>query len=520
MAGVIPRKVKGFRDIGPELNSLRQRIVKAASEVYRRYGFEHWDTPLLEYAEVIGKDLPDSDTPEQGIYAFPNPEVEPALDGEGREVRDQDNNVVMTHHLLAMRYDLTAPLARRYAEDLMARMEFRGSAIKPPLFRRFQYGPVFRFEAKLDPGRFREFWQLDFDTVGTPDVAADAEACCILCDALEAIGLGRGTYEVRVNNRKLHKGLFELVGISDEARARDCLRVMDKYDKIGPSGVAAELGQGRVDPGSGAFIPGVGLEHERVSTLVHYIESCMGVRDREGVLERLEAQVAGTPSGREGIEELKRIHELLLALGYGEDRVVFDPSIARGLAYYTGPVFEVVSKLEYRDASGAVRQFGAICGGGRYDGLVERLLGLRVPATGASIGVDRLAELLSRLEEPQAGGPVLVLCLDPALMAEYMRIAAELRQAGLEAEVFHGQGRLKQQMAYADRRRCPVVVIAGGSEVSRGTVSIKDMLKGKVLGQEVSDRADWLSKRPAQVEVPRSSLSETVKAMLARDRRS
>ncbi|MBM4395405.1 MAG: histidine--tRNA ligase [Deltaproteobacteria bacterium] len=519
--GIVPRKVKGFRDIDPVTSRLRRRLIEAATEVYRRYGFEHWDTPVLEYADALGKYLPDTDTADEGVYSFRNPEMEPVLDGRGQEVRDDANNVVMTHHVLAMRYDLTAPLARRYAEELWARDDIRSqqpSSPKPPLFRRYQYGPVFRFEAKLDPGRYREFQQLDFDTVGSTDVAVDAEACCVLSDALEATGLGRGTYEVRVNDRKLHKGLFERVGIADETKARDVLRVIDKYDKIGPSGVAAELQGGRIDPGSGAEVPGLGLPSGAASLVIDYVESCLGVEGRENVLARLESRLADTPSGREGLDEMRRIHALLAGLGYGDDRVVFDPSVARGLAYYTGPVFEAVSKLEVREPSGAVRRFGAICGGGRYDGLVERLLGLRVPATGASIGVDRLAELIARTSaaEAEARGPVLVVVMDPSRMADYQRIAAELRAAGIATEVWYGpQPKMKAQMTYADRKRCPVVVIAGGDEFAKDTVSIKDLLRGKELAGEIADRAEWLRRQPSQVEVARAAMVETVRSILA-----
>jgi len=513
--GLIPRKVKGFRDIDPALNEQRNRLVQVASKVYRSYGFEHWDSPILEYAECLGKYLPDQDTADEGVYSFRNPELEPILDMKGNGLRDSSNNVLMDNHLLSLRYDLTAPLARKYAEELWTGS---GQTKSPTLFRRYQYGPVYRFEAKLDPGRYREFWQMDFDTVGASDVASDAEACCILSDTLEALGLARGSYEIRVNTRNLHKGLFEKLGISDEGVARDVLRVIDKYDKIGEAGIAAELGEGRVDPLSKAKIPGLGMPLDQVQTLVNYVQSCIGVQGRENVLARLEPLLGDTPTGRFGLDELQRIHEILNGLDYLDNRVVFDPSIARGLAYYTGPVFEAVSKLEYRDASGKVRGFGAICGGGRYDGLVEKLLGIKVPATGASIGVDRLLELLRQTQQLEiaATGPVLILVMDQQYMLEYQKFAKELRQAGIAAEVYYGQkSKMKAQMSYADQRQAPVVVIAGGNEFEQGTVSVKDLRRGKELSDQITDRSQWLSDKPAQMEVPRADLVATVKGMLS-----
>ncbi|RMF25361.1 MAG: hypothetical protein D6765_10500, partial [Bacteroidetes bacterium] len=256
--GIVPRKIKGFRDINPGLNALRWHIIDTARKVYQAYGFEHWDTPVLEYADTLGKYMPDADSVEQGVYAFPNPEEEPVLLPNGQEMRDEFGQVVMTHHPLALRYDLTAPLARLYAEGLwMDYLKNRLEAGRTPLFRRFQFGPVFRYEVKLTPGRFREFWQLDFDTVGSDDVATDAEACMILCEALEAIGLPPDSFIVRVNNRKILKGFLQENGVQEEDQEQAILRVIDKLDKVGWEAVLLELGPGRTDS-SGAEIPGLG----------------------------------------------------------------------------------------------------------------------------------------------------------------------------------------------------------------------------------------------------------------------
>ncbi len=519
--GIIPRKIKGFRDITPGMNELRWKVVEASTRVYRQYGFRHWDTPVVEYADCLGKHLPDADTPEEGVYSFRNPESEPILDASGEPLRDEWNRVLMENHFLALRYDLTAPLARRYAEELWPRAQQAaagGGKPKAPLLRRYQFGPVYRYEVKLAPGRFREFWQLDFDTVGVADPSCDAEVCLVLCDALEAIGLERGSYEVRVSSRKLIRGLFESLGVTgDEGLERDILRVVDKLDRIGVEGVASELGPGRDDQESGARVPGLGLGDGVIRPICGYVGLCADLATRERVLASLEGLVGGSPSGRAGLDELRAIHDVLAALGYGEERVVLDPSVARGLAYYTGPVFEAVSKLEYRDESGAVRRFGSIAGGGRYDNLVERLLGMAVPATGASIGVDRLCELLARLEGAAASpGPVLVTVLDPSRMVDYQRIAAELRSAGIATEVYYGLARgLKAQVGYADGEGCAVAIVAGGDEFARGTVSVKDLRLGKRLAAEITDRRQWEA-QPAQVEVPRAEMVARVRAILAR----
>ena len=509
--GNIPRKIKGFRDIDADLNEVRQKIIRAASKVYRSYGFEHWDTPVLEYADALGKYMPDEDTVDKGVFNFRNPEEEPVLLPDGNEMRDRDGKVVMEYHPVAMRYDLTAPLARVYAERLW--MDVKRKQIQEsnaPLFRRFQYGPVFRFELKLMPGRFREFWQLDFDTVGTSDVAADAEACMILSDALEAIGLARETYVVKVNNRKVLKGFLASVGIVTEDQEGAVLRVIDKLDKIGWDDMRLELGKGRVDS-SGAPVPGLNLEAEVIEKIVGFIKIATGVTDRKLVLERFDAAAGNHELAAEGIAELRKMDQLWAKLGFGEDRIIFDPTLMRGMAYYTGPVFEVESRLTYQDEKGKERKVGSICGGGRYDGLVEKLLGLKVPATGASIGVDRLAELLS-LVEPEAikaEGPVLITYFDDELQPEYYRIARELRQAGIDAEVYVGKykgfRKMNKQMAYADSKNCPAVVLLGEDEAAKGVVSVKNLKLGKKLSATITGKQEWISK--VQREVPIGELA-------------
>jgi histidyl-tRNA synthetase len=518
--GIIPRKIKGFRDIDADLNELRQHIIRSASAVYRKYGFEHWDTPVLEYADALGKYMPDEDVVDQGVYNFRNPEEEPILGTDGNELRDAGAKAIMEYQALAMRYDLTAPLARVYAEKLWLDVKRKQiMETNAPLFRRFQYGPVYRYELKLMPGRFREFWQLDFDTVGTNDVAADAEACVILAEAMEAIGLKRETYVVKVNNRKVLKGFLASIGVADDEQEQGVLRVIDKLDKIGWDDVEAELGPGRTDS-SGAEVPGMGLNAEAIGRIMKFLKSATGVTSRKSVLGELEAAVAGNDLGMEGIAELKKMDALWETLGFDESRIIFDPTLMRGMAYYTGPVFEVESLLTYKDEKGKERKAGSICGGGRYDGLVEKLLGLKVPATGASIGVDRLAGLM-RMVVPDgvtAKGPVMIAYFDDALQTEYYRIAAELRQAGIAVEVycgfFKGFRKMKKQMAYADSKNCPAVILLGEDEAAKGVATVKNLKLGKELSQTTFDKKEWNAQ--VQKEVPLGSLTEYVLGLLAK----
>ncbi len=501
------------------MNELRQTIIRQASKVYRAYGFEHWDTPVLEYADALGKYMPDEDTVDKGVYSFRNPEEEPILLTDGSEMRDADRKVVMDYHPLALRYDLTAPLARVYSERLFMDVK-RGQIMESnaPLFRRFQYGPVYRYELKLLPGRFREFWQIDFDTVGTSDVAADAEACMILSDALEAIGLERSTYIVKVNNRKVLKGFLESVGIANEEREGAVLRVIDKLDKIGWDDVKLELGKGREDA-SGSKIDGLGLADAVIDKIVSFLKLATGVSSRTDVLQKFEEVAGANATAAEGIAELKKMDALWAKLGFDESRIVLDPSLMRGMAYYTGPVFEVESFLQVKDEKGRERRFGSICGGGRYDGLVEKLLGLKVPATGASIGVDRLAELL-RMAKPgavTAQGPVFIAYFDDNLQEEYYRIARLLREAGVNVEVYVGNAKgfkgMKKQMAYADKKNCPLAILIGTDEAAKGVATVKNLMLGKELESTTTDKQTWINQ--VQQEVALDDLVEYVQKQLA-----
>ncbi|WPY93287.1 histidine--tRNA ligase [Limimaricola variabilis] len=483
---------KGFRDyFGAEVTA-RAAMLRRIAEVYHRYGFDALETSGVETVEALGKFLPDVDRPNEGVFAWQE-DVEGAKPGDW----------------LALRYDLTAPLARVYAQhrnDL------------PTPYRRYAMGPVWRNE-KPGPGRFRQFYQCDADTVGAPSVAADAEICAMLADTLEAVGISRGDYIVRVNNRKVLNGVMEVAGVLDPsdpekfaAERGIVLRAIDKLDRLGTDGVRMLLGEGRKDE-SGDFTKGAGLGAAQAEVVMGFMDARRDTA--EGTLARLRELVGASAIGTEGVDELETIAGLLAAQGMGPDRVVIDPSVVRGLGYYTGPVFEAELTFEILDEKGRPRQFGSVAGGGRYDDLVKRFTGQTVPATGVSIGVDRLLAALAAKGRgaTEAQGPVVVTVMDRDRMADYQAMASELRAAGIRAEVYLGNPKnFGNQMKYADRRGSPVAVIEGGDEKERGVVQIKDL----ILGAQIAENAtleEWKD-RPSQIEVPRAELVARVRAMI------
>ncbi|WP_171229231.1 histidine--tRNA ligase [Ruegeria sp. HKCCA4008] len=476
---------KGFRDYFGEEVTQRTEMLRTIAGVYHRYGFDALESSAVETVEALGKFLPDVDRPNEGVFAW-------------QEFDEGGNGDWM-----ALRYDLTAPLARVYAQhrnDL------------PTPYRRYAMGPVWRNE-KPGPGRYRQFYQCDADTVGTASMAADAEICAMLSDTLETVGIPRGDYLVRVNNRKVLNGVLEAMGLGAGAAARDdVLRTIDKFDKVGEQGVRELLTKGRLDA-SGAFIDGVGLSDDQAEPVIAFLTS--KADDAAGTLANLRTAVGDSKIGAEGISELEQIGELLAAGGYGADRIQIDPSVVRGLGYYTGPVYEAELTFEIFDEKGRKRQFGSVSGGGRYDDLVKRFTGQEVPATGISIGVDRL---LAALREKgrisaQATGPVVVTVMDRDRMADYQAMVAELRNAGIRAEVYLGNPKnFGNQLKYADKRNSPIAVIEGGDEKAKGIVQIKDL----ILGAKIAESAtleEW-KERPSQFEVPRSDLVAKVREIL------
>ncbi|MEL7213672.1 MAG: histidine--tRNA ligase [Pseudomonadota bacterium] len=479
---------KGFRDyFGAEVTT-RAAMLRQIAEVYHRYGFDALETSAVETVEALGKFLPDVDRPNEGVFAW-------------QEEDDGD--------WLALRYDMTAPLARVFAQhrnDL------------PTPYRRYAMGPVWRNE-KPGPGRFRQFYQCDADTVGAGSVAADAEICAMLSDTLEAVGIERGDYIVRVNNRKVLNGVMEVAGVLDPADPEKfeeergiVLRAIDKLDRLGLDGVRALLGEGREDD-SGDYTKGAGLSAAQADTVIGFIEAKRATGT--DTVARLRELVQGSQIGTEGVDELEEIAALLDAQGYGPDRIELDPSVVRGLGYYTGPVYEAELTFDILDDKGRKRQFGSVAGGGRYDDLVKRFTGQTVPATGVSIGVDRLLAALDakgRLERA-AQGPVVITVMDRDRMADYQTMVAELRQAGIRAEVYLGNPRnFGNQLKYADRRGSPVAVIEGADEKASGKVQIKDL----ILGAQIAENAtleEW-RERPSQFEVPRDQMVAKIREIL------
>ena len=485
MSRLVPRIVKGFKDAPAASLHARRRMIETVRGVYESFGFEALETPAVEYVETLGKFLPESDQPDAGIFAL------------------QDGD----EQWIALRYDLTAPLSRYVAQNINT---------LPLPFRRYQTGSVFRNE-KPGPGRFREFTQFDVDTVGSASMVADAENCAVLARALDALGLG-GSTRIAVNNRKILDGVLERAGVAAGGlQAVTTLRAIDKFDKFGPEGVRLLLTTGRKDE-SGDFTKGAGLDAKAADAILAFMAA--GQASRLATCDALGDAVRGSARGEEGVAELREIADLLNAMNLADEVVAFDPAIVRGLGYYTGPVLEAQVTFEITDEDGRPRQFGSVAGGGRYDGLVGRFLDRELPATGVSIGVDRLLAALEaggRINASAETGPVLVVVFDRGAMAEYVRIAEELRAAGIAAEIFLGTGGMKPQLKYADRKGAPVAIIAGGDEFAAGTVSIKNLVLGAQVAASAATNEDFKAeaRAKAQVTVPRGEMPATVRAMLA-----
>ena len=521
------RLPRGFVDRSAADIRATEAMLAKIREVYERYGFDPVETPAFEYTDCLGKFLPDTDRPNAGVFS----------------VQDDDEQ------WMSLRYDLTAPLARHVAENI--------NEIQLP-FRSYRAGWVFRNE-KPGPGRFRQFMQFDADSVGAPGVQADAEMCMMMADTMEALGIPRGSYVIRVNNRKVLDGVMEAIGLGGEENAErrlTVLRAIDKLDKFGIEGVRLLLGEGRKDE-SGDFTKGAGLSDEQIGTF-EFLFAChegrtVAVRGADpqkpeyriptadalalasdseaglyslplGVIRsafhRFGGDADATPSGLEGYNELSQMGALFNSAKY-DGRIKIDPSVVRGLEYYTGPVYEAELLFDVTNEKGEVVQFGSVGGGGRYDGLVKRFTGRDVPATGFSIGVSRLMTALKNLKKLKADevvAPVLVTVMDgdTESLARYQKMTQDLRAAGIRAEMYQGNWKkFGNQLKYADRRGCPLAIIQGGDERAEGTVQIKDLIEGARLAGEIEDNVTWRESRPAQVSIPEADIVATVRRMLA-----
>jgi histidyl-tRNA synthetase len=464
------RLPRGLADRGPAEIAATRHMVEAIRLVFERYGFEPVETPAIEYTDALGKFLPDQDRPNEGVFSF----------------QDDDEQ------WLSLRYDLTAPLARYVAEN------FQNLALP---YRSYRYGWVFRNE-KPGPGRFRQFMQFDADTVGAPSMAADAEMCMLAADTMEALGIPRGSYVVKVNNRKVLDGAMDALQIPAEKRLTT-MRAVDKLDRLGIDGVRMLLGKGRKDE-SGDFTKGAELTDPQIA----------------GIVDAISGAPKATGGATAGDQELSEIASLVNAAGYS-DRVRIDKTVVRGLEYYTGPVYEVELTFEIKDEKGRPVRFGSVGGGGRYDGLVSRFRGEPVPATGFSIGVSRLQAALAalgKLGEKPAAGPVVVTVFDRDRIADYQRMVAALRGANIRTELYLGnpKNNIGAQLKYADKRGSPCAVIQGGDEKARGEVQIKDLILGATLAA-TKDRDEYLKKQAeAQFAVKETTLVEAVRRLLAK----
>jgi histidyl-tRNA synthetase len=528
---------RGLADRPPSEIAATEKMLAVIKETYELYGFEAVETPLIEFTEALGKFLPDQDRPNEGVFSFKD------IAGDLSQQRDRSDE-----NWLSLRYDLTAPLARYVAENFDK---------LPKPYRSYRAGYVFRNE-KPGPGRFRQFMQFDADTVGASSVAADAEMCMMAADTLERLGIKRGDYVIKVSNRKVLDGVMEAIGLGGEenaGRRRTVLRAIDKYDRLGIEGVRALLGAGRKDE-SGDFTKGADLpatdmnlvfrlidwtghRHEIIEKNVehNYLTFEVVADESEGnrslrqqmnnqqILSSLELTFGFSDIAWKGIQDLRKISTLFAAAGYDDGRIRIDPSVVRGLEYYTGPVLEADLTFEIADEDGKLVRFGSVGGGGRYDGLIGRFRGENVPATGFSIGVSRLYAALKAINSPIVAGsatrgPVVVLVLDKDQIARYQNFVAQLRREGIAAELYLGQAGMNAQLKYADKRGSICAVIQGSNERNHQDgphVTIRDLSLGADFAASTKDRADYLEMRAnAQFTVPQEQLVESVRKVLAR----
>lgn len=529
-----PQKLKarlprGLEDRDPSAIRATREMVEKIRAVYELYGFEPVETPAMEYTDALGKFLPDQDRPNEGVFSF----------------QDDDEQWI------SLRYDLTAPLARYVAENFDT---------LPKPYRSYRAGYVFRNE-KPGPGRFRQFMQFDADTVGSGSPAADAEMCMMAAEAMERLGIPRGSYVVKVNNRKVLDGVMESIGLAGDhnaGRRLIVLRAIDKLDKFPVAEVRKLLGPGRWDggeEGKGDFTTGAGLNPAQIDKVMLYITSMddltlgdvteLSEESRQKLDDPEKGELIHLEGGRilyrsnlsavkslhtnfgafsalsqQGVDELQDIINVCMPSGFGYDRVRIDPSVVRGLEYYTGAVFEVELLLDTKDEKGRPVRFGSVGGGGRYDGLVSRFRGEPVPATGFSIGVSRLQAaltLLGKLDTRPEFGPVVVTVFDRDRVADYQKMVASLRTAGIRAELYLGNPKnMGNQLKYADRRNSPCVIIQGSDEKARGEVQVKDLIEGAKAAAAIASNQEWRETRPAQFSCSEADLVLKVREVLAR----
>jgi histidyl-tRNA synthetase len=427
----------GFIDRQEKELLVRDFIISNIKEVMIKYGFQYLETPSFEYSDSIGKFLPDKDRPDEGVFSF------------------KDEN-----KWLSLRYDLTAPLARYVAKNYLE---------IPKPFKRYQLGTVWRNE-KPGPGRFREFLQFDADCVGTKSLQADAELCVMISEILEKCGLNKDEYIIKISSRKITEELFKRINIDNNDQKLTALRALDKLDRLGWEGVNQLLGDGRKDK-SGDFTKGANL-------------SSSNIEDIENELKKKSP-------------ETKDLQEIIkLFKDYNFNNFEFDPSIIRGLEYYTGPIFEVNLKFDVKNNKGQVIQFGSIGGGGRYDNLVNNFGNYEAPATGISIGLDRLVYALMQKKEfkVKQSKPVVICIFDKNSMKEYIGLQTLLRNAGISAEIYPGENKLKKQMEYANKIKSPAVILYGENEIKSSKPTLRNLITGKEKSIEIKELVNEIKK--------------------------
>lgn len=485
-----PQRPRGFEDLsGHDLNEL-SHLRNSIQEVYSLYGFDQLETGIIEYSDVIGSFLPDQERPNEGVFSF----------------EDDDSKWV------SLRYDLTSGLARYVAENY-------DSLPKP--YRRYQSGWVFRNE-KPGPGRFRQFFQIDADTVGADNALSDAEMCMMFSDAIQSTGIETGNYVIRLSNRKILDGIIDSLNIKGNSSGSDInlsiMRSIDKLDRLGLSGVEQLLGDGRKDE-SGDFTKGTGLEKSNINQIISFLEIGIDSKklSRNECLNKLSNQFESNSIFTEALEELSQITKIIDSAGYDENKIIIDPSVVRGLGYYTGPVYEADLTFDMETDKG-IEKFGSVGGGGRYDDLVARLKGVSVPSTGISVGVSRLSSALKYLNKTknnENGLSVVVLVMDKDKRSEYYQIASNLRKEGIVSECYSGDGGMKAQLKYADKRNARLAIIIGEDEAASNSATIKDLIVGKKVSNKISDNQEWRSGKDTQKTVPIDDLISNVKSILS-----
>ena len=478
-----PITPKGFRDYFHFFSKKRSSLIKEICEVFELYGFENLETPAIENLDALGKYLPDIDRPNQGVFSW----------------KDDESN------WLALRYDLTAPLARVYAQYCNE---------LPLPYRRYSWGPVWRNE-KPGLGRYRQFYQCDADTVGAHSAVSDAEMCIMLSTIIEKIGIKKDKYIIKLNNRKILNGILEAVGIINKSEnlnssnlSEMVLRSIDKIDRLGLQGIKDLLGVGRRDD-SGDFTTGANLKEEQINHIMQFVT--MKYDNNTKTLKHIETLVGNSSVGKQGISELQQILELSETAGFFEDRIRVSPATVRGLGYYTGSVFEAELTEKIQNEDGTITEIGSVAGGGRYDDLVKRFTGKVIPATGFSLGIDRLLFALNQIKSNKKkyeAGPVIVTIMEKDKLNEYQKIVIDLRKAGIKSELYLGNPKdLGKQLKYADKRRSRFALIIGSEELKNDVIQIKDLELGSKISSQIQTHEEWKD-QPAQVEIPRAKLIE------------